>query len=115
MRQVTARARLSQLALDEGRAAQPIRRVREDHPERAHARRRQPSGERLLEVWPGNRGEHAAAVDGAQRRRRATVGETPERVQAERYDVAAGLTADVGDEPDAACIVSGRRLFARRH
>ena len=102
-----AGAGLAQLALDDFGGLQAIGRVDEQHAEAARAGGRQPAAERLGDPGPGNRGEDAAAVDRAERRLGAPVGQAPQRREAVRHDVAAGAAADVGDEPDPAGVVVG--------
>ena len=113
MRQsMRAGAGVAQLALDDFGGLQAVGRVHEQHAEAAGARGRQPAAERVGDPGPGNRGEHAAAVDRAERRFGAAVGQAAQRRQAVRDDVAPGAAAGVGDEADAAGVVVGWRLDA---
>jgi hypothetical protein len=90
------RAGGAKLSPEEVLGAHAIGRVDEHHPERLTRRHE----------LTRDRGHDAAAVDGAQCRRRAAVRDAAKGAQAEDHRVVARLAPGIGDESDAAGVVS---------
>ena len=108
-------AGVAELPLDDFARVQAVAGMDEQHAEPARARRRQPVPEGLDDPGPRDGGQDAAAIDRAERGFRAAMGQPAQRRQAVRDDVAAGSSAQMSDEADAAGVMVGGGLGARIH
>jgi hypothetical protein len=99
-------------APDEFRERAGTRRAQFPFDEIFDARAIGPIDEEHAERMPGrhelarNRRHYAAAVDGAERRRRAAMGDAAQGAHAEGDGVVARLAAGIGDESNAAGVVA---------